>query len=68
MFNGFAGLKFSGSPIENGAIKEIVEITHKNKIIPKMSLIEKKGWNIILSAFALIPVGEFDPFICKEAR
>jgi hypothetical protein len=43
VLRGFAGLKFSGSPIENGATKEIIETTHMNKIIPKMSLIEKKG-------------------------
>lgn len=65
---GLAGLKFSGSPIENGAMKEIIEITHNNRIIPKMSLIVKKGWNIILSVFVLIPIGELDPFICNEAK
>lgn len=68
VFKGLAGLKFSGSPIENGVIKEIIERTHKNSTIPKISLIEKKGWNIILSAFLLTPVGEFDPFIWREAK
>lgn len=68
VLRGLAGLKFSGSPIENGAMKEIIEISHKNNTIPKMSLIEKNGWNIILSLFLFTPVGEFDPFICKEAK
>lgn len=68
VFKGFAGLKFSGSPIEKGIIKEIIEIIHINKMIPKMSLIEKKGWKEILSLFLFIPVGEFDPFICRDAK
>jgi len=68
VFKGLAGLKFSGSPIEKGAIKETIEMIHRNTTIPKISLIEKKGWNIILSAFLLTPVGEFEPFMCKEAK
>lgn len=68
VFRGLAGLKFSGSPIENGAIKEIIEITHKNITIPKMSLIEKKGWNLILSVFVFTPVGEFEPLMWSEAK
>lgn len=43
MFRGLAGLKFSGSPIENGAMNEVIEIIHKNNTIPRMSLIEKNG-------------------------
>jgi len=43
VLSGLAGLKFSGSPIEKGAMKEISEITHKNTTIPKMSLMEKNG-------------------------
>lgn len=68
VFSGLAGLKFSGSPIENGAIKEIREIIQRNITIPRISLIEKNGWNLILSAFLLIPVGEFDPFMCNDAK
>lgn len=68
VLRGLAGLKFSGSPIEKGAIKEIVERTQINRIIPNKSLDEKKGWNKILSLLGLIPVGEFDPFIWRDAK
>lgn len=68
VLSGLAGLKFSGSPIENGVMRDTVEMTHKKRTTPKMSLIEKNGWNVILSLFLLIPVGEFDPFICRDAK
>lgn len=41
VLRGLAGLKFSGSPIENGKIKEITERTHKKIIIPNKSFDEK---------------------------
>jgi len=68
VFRGFAGLKFSGSPILLG-YKSTMEIRIiKNKDDPKESLILKKGWKGILSMFGFIPVGEFDPVICKDIK
>lgn len=68
VFRGLAGLKFSGSPIENGAKSETHERTHKNIIIPRRSFEEKNGWKEILSLFAFTPVGELDPPIWREAK
>jgi len=61
VFNGLAGLKFSGSPISCG---NIIDINIKNiiRIIALVeSLKEKNGWNWILSMFELVPMGLFDP-------
>lgn len=63
-----AGLKFSGSPIENGIVKEMAENIHTNSTNPRISLIVKNGWKEILSLLGFIPVGEFDPLICKDAK
>jgi len=68
VFRGLAGLKFSGSPILLGNNKTIKMKNNKNTIAPKLSLILKKGWKEILSKFELIPIGELDPVICKEAK
>jgi len=63
VFNGLAGLKFSGSPIECG---NIIDMNSRN-IIKIMALVEslkeKNGWNRILSVFGLIPIGLFDPVV-----
>jgi len=68
VFSGFAGLKFSGSPILLGYRSTMEIRIIKNKDEPKESLILKKGWKGILSMFGFIPVGEFDPVICKDIR
>jgi hypothetical protein len=68
VFNGFAGLKFSGSPIMFGLKStNIKNIIIKIKV-PIKSLEVKKGWKLILSKFGFIPVGEFDPVRCKDIR
>lgn len=58
---GLAGVKLSGSDNINGSDKfneiNIIKINEN----PIKSLIEKYGWNGILSVFELIPVGLFDP-------
>ena len=61
VFSGFAGLKFSGSPIENGKISlKVIKNITKIKA-PRLSFEEKKGWNDILSRFLFEPIGFFDP-------
>jgi len=39
-----------------------------NRIMEIESLIEKYGWNEILSRLEFIPVGEFDPVWCKDIK
>jgi len=68
VFNGFAGLKFSGSPMSNGNIKEIVVKKININMALRESLEEKKGWNDILSMFLFVPIGFFDPDICRDIR
>jgi len=68
VFSGFAGLKFSGSPIEYGIRNEIAINTMKKIIAPKRSLDEKKGWKEILSVFGFSPIGELDPITCKDIK
>jgi len=68
VFNGFAGLKFSGSPISNGNIKEIETKKININIALKESFEEKNGWKDILSMFLFIPIGFLDPDICRDMR
>jgi len=53
--SGFAGLKFSGSPNIRGEIMIMDKVSMITRIIPRMSLEEKKGWNLTLSMFPGIP-------------
>lgn len=68
MLRGFAILKFSGSPIENGKRREKKIKIIMNKIMEIESLMVKYGWNEILSKLEFIPVGEFDPVWCNDMR
>lgn len=66
--SGFAGVKLSGSPNmlgENRAsvVKPIIKAAN-----PSKSLYEKYGWNEILSASELIPVGLLEPVSCRNRR
>lgn len=66
--SGFAGVKFSGSPRRLGenrasAIRGVII-----KVSPKMSLMEKYGWNGILSQSDTIPSGLFEPDSCRKVR
>jgi len=67
VFKGLAGMKLSGSPKLYGKIKAIVMNGIIIIINPRISFLEKNGWNKILSN-SFNPVGLFDPFTCKEAR
>jgi len=68
VFNGFAGLKFSGSPIENGKISlKVIKITIKI-MAPKLSFEKKNGWNDILSKFLFEPMEFFDPVSCRYTK
>lgn len=58
---GLAEIKFSQSPNKKGLVKHniiniIIIIT-----TPSKSLIEKKGWNEILSELELTPIGLLEP-------
>lgn len=66
--NGLAIMKLSGSLRLNGKIKEMN--INKNTLIinPKESLIEKYGWNGILSRFLFVPKGLFDPVWWRNIR
>lgn len=68
VFIGFAGEKLSGSDSINGSekfkVSRIVSIVEN----PIKSLIEKYGWNGILSMFLLIPIGLFEPVSCKNIK
>jgi len=68
VFRGFAGLKFSGSPILLGNRRTIKMKNIRNIMAPILSLILKKGWKEILSKLEFIPVGEFDPVMWSEAK
>lgn len=63
---GLAGVKLSGSPKIKGSIKFNEIIAINTIITPITSLIEKYGWNGILSVFEFNPIGLFDPVICKK--
>jgi hypothetical protein len=39
-----------------------------NRMMEIESLMEKYGWNEILSRLELVPIGEFDPIWCKDIR
>lgn len=61
MLRGFAGLKFSGSPIIIGLIEEINIIDTTSAIAVIISFVEKYGWNGVLSMFGFMPLGWLDP-------
>jgi len=54
--------------MSNGNIKEIVVKKININMALKESLEEKKGWNDILSMFLFVPIGFFDPDICRDIR
>jgi hypothetical protein len=56
------------SPSKNGYIKARDINPQIIKINPKISLVEKYGWNGILSLLELTPSGLFDPVWCKNSR
>jgi len=61
-------MKFSTSPNRNGLINVISTRAMSIIIMPSRSLIEKNGWNGILSGLELIPRGLLDPVWCKNIR
>lgn len=65
---GFAGVKLSGSDSKYGF--DIVNVISSVNVIenPIKSLIEKNGWNGILSRLELTPIGFLDPVKCKKNR
>lgn len=65
---GFAGEKFSGSIVKNGF--KLIHVVNINIVIttPNMSLIEKYGWNGILSILFFIPKGFDDPVSCRKIK
>lgn len=65
---GFAGEKFSGSIVKNGF--KLIHVVKINMVItiPRMSLIEKYGWNGILSILFFIPKGFDDPVSCRKIK
>jgi hypothetical protein len=67
VLRGLAGMKLSGSPRLYGKIKAIVINGIMTSMSPRISFLEKKGWNRILSN-SFNPVGLFDPVTCKEAK
>lgn len=56
-----AGVKLSGSPRRLGENRARVVSAKRRTAKPSRSLYEKYGWNEILSASELIPVGLLDP-------
>ena len=65
---GFAGIKFSGSPISQGPWKQTPKNKTKNNLNPNASLTVKYGWNGDLSKFPLSPRGLDEPVSCKKRR
>jgi len=66
--SGLAGMKFSTSPMINGSIK-VMEVRVKvRNSIPSRSLMEKNGWNGILSRLEFTPIGLFDPVWCRNIK
>lgn len=66
--NGFAGVKFSGSPSrlgENNARSVSARSIITN---PRRSLYVKYGWKEILSASEFSPIGLFDPVSWRNRR
>jgi len=68
VIKGLAGIKFSTSPRINGSIIVIIARNEIIDIIPRRSLIEKKGWNGILSILEFTPRGLLEPVWCKNKR
>jgi len=54
--------------MSNGNIKEIVVKKININMALKESFEEKKGWKDILSIFLFVPIGFFDPDICRDIR
>lgn len=65
---GLAGVKLSGSPRRLGEKRASVVRPTNNTANPKRSLYEKYGWNEILSAFELRPIGLFEPVSWRNSR
>ena len=66
--SGLAGIKFSTSPIRKGLMR-VMEINRVIKhTIPTKSLIEKNGWNGILSILEFTPRGLLDPVWWRNKR
>lgn len=64
--SGLAGVKLSGSPKRFGE-KRAKDRRRVIRIInPRRSLNEKYGWNEILSASELTPIGLFEPVSCRN--
>lgn len=59
-------MKFSGSLKKFGLIRIMARKLLRTRVYPSISLIEKYGWNGILSMFLFSPKGLFDPFWCKK--
>ena len=62
---GLAAIKFSGSPKSHGAKKATDKKNIINMINPIKSIIEKYGWNDVLSRFLLTPKRLDDPVPCR---
>lgn len=65
---GLAGIKFSGSPNNQGFCKQIYKNIIIKIITPNRSFLEKYGWNGILSKFLFNPNGFLDPVVWRNNR
>lgn len=63
VLSGLAILKFSGSPIKKGDIKEDIIRNVNIKINLGKSFAEKNGWKFIVSVLLFLPVGLLDPVV-----
>ena len=66
--SGLAGVKFSGSPRRFGENRARVVSGVIMKINPRMSFIEKYGWNGILSQSDEMPRGLLEPDSCRKVK
>lgn len=64
---GLAGVKLSGSPSRLGENSAREARAVRSAAKPSRSLYEKYGWNEILSASELRPVGLFEPVSCRKS-
>lgn len=67
VLNGFAGMKLSGSPNIQGLrwINNIYE--RKKDNTHRVSLMDNKGWNLIISKCGFAPIEDLDPLVCRVA-
>lgn len=68
MTRGLAGIKFSTSPSKLGSRRIIRPRARTIIITPIKSLMEKNGWNGILSRLEFRPRGLFDPVWWRKIR